>query len=108
MEANDYCKAREVLTHVHEFLSNLCRDARCDAHCSECIGASDLADDVYDLLHAPRRNCDVGTAEEQREKFLKFCAMQDCSVKCPMRKSKDMNECILKWAQMPYEEGGAK
>ena len=49
-EANDCRKAREVLTRVHEFLSNLCRDARCDAHCSECIGASDLADDVYDVL----------------------------------------------------------
>lgn len=45
-------KAREVLNRVHEFLSNLCRDARCDDHCSECLYASDLADDVYDLLHA--------------------------------------------------------
>lgn len=45
-------KVREVLNRVHEFLSNLCRDAKCDDHCSECLGASDLADDVYDLLHA--------------------------------------------------------
>lgn len=73
MEANDYRKAREVLTRVHEFLSNLCRDARCDAHCSECIGASDLADDVYDVLHAPPRNCNVGTAEEQYVRFKKHC-----------------------------------
>lgn len=64
MQANDYRKTREVLTHVHEFLSNLCRDARCDTHCSECIGASDLEDDVYDLLHAPQRNCDL-YADEQ-------------------------------------------
>ena len=45
-------KEREVLNRVHEFLSNLCRDARCDDHCSECLDASDLADDVYDLLHS--------------------------------------------------------
>ena len=50
---NNNSKAREVLNRVHEFLSNLCRDARCDDHCSECLDASDLADDVYDLLHAP-------------------------------------------------------
>lgn len=64
MEANDYRKTREVLAHVHEFLSNLCRDARCDAHCSECIGASDLADDVYNVLHTPPRNCDAFSKAE--------------------------------------------
>lgn len=44
-------KTEEVLTRVHEFLGRLCRDGRCDDHCSECIGASDLADDVWEVLH---------------------------------------------------------
>ena len=64
MNINDG-KAREILNRVHEFLSNLCRDARCDDHCSECLGASDLADDVYELLHTPQRNCDRFTNAEE-------------------------------------------
>ena len=44
-------KVEEVLIRVHEFLGRLCRDGRCDDHCSECIDASDLADDVWDVLH---------------------------------------------------------
>lgn len=43
--------ALEVLNRVHDFLGALCRDGRCDDHCSECIGASDLADDVWDVIH---------------------------------------------------------
>lgn len=66
METNNNSKTQEVLNRVHEFLSNLCRDARCDDHCSECLGASDLADDVYDLLHTPPRNCDVGASKEAK------------------------------------------
>lgn len=63
MATNKHEEAWELLNRVHVFLSNLCRDGRCDDHCSACIGASDLADDVYDLLHSPPRNCDMGTAE---------------------------------------------
>jgi hypothetical protein len=40
-----------VLNRVHDFLGGLCRDGRCDDHCHECIGASDLADDVWDVIH---------------------------------------------------------
>lgn len=56
-------------------------------------------------LAAPPRNCEVGTAEEQAERF-KFA-------KCDkLPKCRPWGECCLtcfaKWAQMPYEEGGAK
>ena len=43
--------AVKVLKRVESFLSMLCRDGRCDDHCSACLGASDLADDVWDVLH---------------------------------------------------------
>lgn len=108
MAINDYNKAREVLTRVHEFLSNLCRDARCDDHCSECLGASDLADDVYDLIYAPPRNCDIGTEEEQAERQSRFCLVHRCGPDCPAwRDEQAHNGCVLAWAQMPFEEGGA-
>lgn len=58
---NKWDKVESVLTRVHDFLGRLCRDGRCDDHCSECFGASNIADDVWDVLHVlkqPPRNCD--------------------------------------------------
>lgn len=43
----------EILHRVHNFLSLLCRDGRCDEHCSACLGASDLADDVWTIMDKP-------------------------------------------------------
>lgn len=112
MEENDNSKAREVLNRVHAFLSNLCRDARCDDHCSECLDASDLADDVYDLLHIPPRNCDVGTAEEQLDRWGLFCQNKRpfCEHRhaCHICGERYRMKCMMEWAQMPYTEGGAK
>ena len=61
------------------------------------------------------RNCDVGTAEEQMERFRNFCKMdyssEDCPDDCPLyRKDCSTIRCPFAWAQMPYEaeEGGAK
>lgn len=44
-------KAIEMLDRVHNWLGELIRDSKCDDHCSKCIGASDLADDIWDVLH---------------------------------------------------------
>ena len=52
-----------------------------------------------------RRNCDVGTAEEQAERFKKFCfdhqAPWHGCTNCPVLMSE---KCALTWAQMPYTE----
>lgn len=65
-------------------------------------------------LAAPPRNCDVGTAAEQEVRFDGFCmahkeiseqGLKVCSDNCPLVKK---GFCDLHWAQMPYEEGGAK
>ena len=58
-------------------------------------------------------NCDVGTAEEQAERFDKFCdeqCMKSCKA-CPVYKEMTTDiECFAKWAQTPYaaEEGGTE
>ena len=57
---------------------------------------------------APPRNCDVGTAEEQYERYKSRCMSQDCC-DCPVREQWDFGQtgsesCQLVWAQMPYEE----
>lgn len=44
-------KAIEVLNRVHDWLGVVIRDGKCGDFCSECLGASDLADDVWEVLH---------------------------------------------------------
>ena len=64
-----------------------------------------LCDIACDAVSAPPRNCDVGTAEEQYARVRAFCERhkEDCPVNDVLQKN-----CALIWAQMPYEEGGAK
>ena len=72
--------------------------------------------EVTAALSAPPRNCDVGTAEEQAERFYAFCGYHRfqsgikgmCSSLCPCIRCRDMCNCITTWAQMPYEKEGAK
>jgi len=64
-------------------------------------------------LAIPLRNCDVGTAEEQAERFHHQCFEYQtgrCSPHCGTLPAETRQKCALKWAQMPYEaeEGGAK
>lgn len=133
-EIGNGAKMREALVQVELFLSRVERHGhptlnpgdRCDA----CEGTEELRALVCAALAEPRRNCDVGTAEEQTKRFESFCQsnMQyycdmfgthegaggwDCKEDCPIGKMVDKNDyvgdhCQLLWAQMPYEEGGAK
>lgn len=56
-------------------------------------------------LSIPPRQCDVGTPEEQSERFKKFCfdhqAPWHGCTNCPVLMSE---KCALTWAQMPYTE----
>ena len=63
-------------------------------------------------LAKPPRNCDVGTSEEQAERFYAFCGYHRfqsgikgmCSSLCPCIRCRDMCNCITTWAQMQYDE----
>lgn len=68
-------------------------------------GVNKVVGEMKAALSAPPRNCDVGTAEEQNNRFLKFCESLDCERYCPLFKAES---CELAWAQMPYEEGSGK
>ena len=74
-----------------------------------------IAEQVYKLaqtaLALPRRNCDVGTAEEQEERYLKLKREHvDRMARCPAVGQSFFFPDSLYWAQMPYEaqEGDAK
>ena len=62
-------------------------------------------------LALPPRQCDVGTAEEQTERFEDFCEQEKsgCCGGCAFNKL-SLSSCFSEWAQMPYEEqeGGGK
>lgn len=83
------------------------------------IGISDMVpklrercDQARAALTEPRRNCDVGTAEEQAERFDDFCRNTCDGCRCDHRlfQEEDKIKCAFAWAQMPYEskEGGEK
>lgn len=56
------------------------------------------------------RNCDVGTAEEQAERYMNFCHNYPKCTGCPCVGRIKYNQCEFAWAQLPYvgKEGGAK
>lgn len=66
-------------------------------------------DEAKSALAAPARNCDVGTAEEQAERFKKFCfdhqAPWHGCTNCPELMGEKR---AIAWAQMPFAtaEGG--
>ena len=69
--------------------------------------------EVNAALSVPQRNCDVGTAEEQQDRFREFCMKhfdaRECGLgrsvaKCPAYRGDKIQDCSLWWAQMPYDE----
>jgi len=72
-------------------------------------------DRIYELAKAalsePARNCDIGSPEEQTERFSDFCHGHDDCEDCPVSLcfSGDYY-CSLAWAQLSYEakEGDAQ
>lgn len=91
-------KIREALSKASIALSWASHHHLTEDDAKECLEVVDAA------LAEPRRNCDVGTAEEQMERHYIFCSKnKEChpdSSRCMM--------CYAKWAQMPYKEGGAE
>ena len=69
---------------------------------SEISQAQYHIDKAGEAYEEPIRNCDVGTAEEQAKRHRDWCNSNVC--KC----ASSCKICFAKWAQMPYEEGGAK
>ena len=107
---------REVETTTDE--SSAVGNAAAMREALETISKCDTSkeEDCYTLyrvceaaLSALPRNCDIGTAEEQSERYEKFCYAHRSREKgcggCPLC---DIVCCGFAWLQMPYEEGGAK
>lgn len=89
--------------------------------CSRIIGANGIRGNVFlddiqeahkaitDALAAPPRQCDVGTPQEQYNRFREFCLQYTFCEQCQLRQLKPEYDicgmrCGFKWAQMPYEK----
>ena len=111
-ERGDCAKLREALKHIKDRLPHMLQymrvhweDASAGGYFDELMLVTDAA------LNAPPRNCDVGTAQEQIKRWQAFCNRydDDCTgCPCEAADTWDYTGCFAKWAQMPYEEGGAK
>ena len=91
-------KMREALMEASIALSSATHHHMTEDDAKDCLAVIEAA------LSDPPRNCDVGTAEEQDERFDRWCDrknIKDCwGIGC--------RKCLIAWSQMPYDEGGAK
>ena len=118
-EARDKCaapavngaKLREALEAAKNFVDNVGKAALGDNidAITICQCAAKLSGRIEAALAEPARNCDVGTPEEQRERFSNFCTNNTdpedidglrCDKRCPLYK--DHPNCGWEWLHLPY------
>ena len=101
-EGGNAAAMREALEQIRDMIMGGGFDGRSPAHI---VNICDAA------LSAPARNCDVGTAEEQKDRFMEFCDDERGDRRhCRNCRLCNACDCELAWAQMPYkaQEGGAE
>ena len=104
METNN--KLREACVNIAEYA----RSAMCHATDTHVLGyLNQIEGWAKAALAEPVKNCEVGTAEEQLERLNAYCKKCDgCMSYTRPELLDEVCLCALKWAQMPYEEGGTK
>lgn len=106
LQVGNAAKMREALRGLLEIVCIDCNSSyKVDGKCVKCprVVAAEAA------ISAPPRNCDIGTAEEQHERFYNFCDKVEECKECPLWRGGGLtSKCCAHWGQMPYEEGGAE
>jgi len=121
---NNAAEMREALVALrdaarnfyHQILNSKYNDIMDEYKCRE-RGFPALLDLRYAIpkanaaLAAPARNCDVGTPDEQTERYSNHCesfirkdGSKPCA-ECPCCGVVQFGKCEFAWAQMPYTEG---
>jgi len=106
---NSIKRMKETLTLIADVAESL------EAELKRNHAPSNQIQDVANIRNIARdaaafrlRNCDVGTAEEQQQRFEHFCrktklgrieATAYCAYECPCKAW----DCKFAWEQMPYE-----
>ena len=106
--AGNAAAMREALEKADAALSLISKSAWfIDANFAVTKAVIDARNAIEASLAELPRNCDVGTAWEQFQRFNMFCSPIKCR-ECKLYTEEDFHDCIFRWAQMPYEKGGAK
>lgn len=96
-------KLREALSKASIALSWATHGHLTEDDAKECLEVVDAA------LAEPLRNYEVGTAEEQYERFLQFCDKKIHCEDCPLYERGGLvSMCLVRWLQMPYNKEEAK
>lgn len=93
----DAAAMREALIEASIALSSATHHHLTEDDAKECLAVIESA------LSKPPRNCDVGTADTQVNRYNEFCMQRACS-ECPFYVASDLLACGVRWSQMPYEE----
>ena len=109
MEASNIKAMRAALEKADAVLSLISKSAWfIDANFSVNKAVIEAVNAIEDAIAAPQRNCDVGTTDEQVERFQWFCDTRPCDGCTLKNKVNETLDCAIHWAQMPYEEGELK
>ena len=106
-------KLRDTLDFADKELRRATEDPRYGEDLVYLVGCMrTVANACRAALAEPVRNCEVGTAEEQEERFRNYCwnhssRDKNMECQCPID-AEGKAGCKLTWSQMPYTEGGAK
>ena len=65
---------------------------------------NDIISIVQEIVAEPLKNCEVGTPEEQYNRFIYCCTERKIS--CRKTFNRGCAICYAKWMQMLYEKGG--
>lgn len=104
MQTNN--KLREVIEKLSDLFE---RGVICTSYANTAEEMEQI-DELYQMAKAalaePVRNCEVGTAKEQKQRYDSYCFSRGCR-NCPLF---DEEGCNFAWAQLPYveKEGDAK
>lgn len=105
LQVGDIAAMREALELARDLILPQCNGGTEFAKaCGETVNK------IMNALAKPPRNCDVGTPEEQGDRFADFCRKHECTMNCPIKKkwSGYNPSCGILWSQMPYEKEGEK
>ena len=103
VETSNNAKMRDALEDAKAFLLK---------HGCDCSEGTAVVSRISAALATPPRNCDVGTAEEQTDRFKDLCRKYrrgpgpraNCKG-CPIQHESLHEGCTFAWAQRPYEAG---
>ena len=99
MEANNIAAMREALVAVQKKIEYLCGSFNVPN--SLVAGRMEINGIINAALALPRRQCDVGTADEQMKR--QYDTMCNTTNACP-DSDWSCRKCFAQWAQSPYSE----